>query len=232
MDFEKVCKESIDKLIADGFVQKAIEEQLKKTINSILNDVLGNWSSFNKEMKNKLEELLKVNLTDLTLKQYGSYIVEQIDTSIKAEIESQSNQEIVNAIKNLLSDNEDSMTLSAIIKEILNSEYHYQEYSDLEYDSGSLIIEEGFAGNKCIYIDTTDTVYHKSDYAFKIYLDKEYRITNIGMKSKDSYITLGYSVERFLRQLYLSRKKVVFDKGEDPSEYNLDIGSVVFGYYD
>lgn len=74
MELEKMMIASLKKIKNEGLVEKVIQEQIEKTVKSIINDLFHDYSDFGQDLKKKLSEAAKVNLEDIDLPIYNVLI--------------------------------------------------------------------------------------------------------------------------------------------------------------
>lgn len=233
MELEKLCKDSLDTLVSNGTLKKIVDEQMQKTLESILNEVFGPWSSFHRDLKEKMEKSIKVNLKEMNLKEYNSFIEEQVYSILKEKADLRTNQQLDDTIKDILSVDKESITLTELIKEILDEEYEYTDIEDIEYEYASLHIKSNYSDSKIIYIDVREDI-DPVNCKYRITIDKDGFVEKVKFPSynEQNTITLGYGIERLLRKLYMSKIKIELDQGEDDEYYDLNIKEVVFNDYD
>ncbi len=78
-ELHEIASTKIKTMIEDGTVEKMIEEQLTKTVQSVVQDSLKDWSPFGKALSEKVKEAVKLDLNRVELPEYSKFIVETVE---------------------------------------------------------------------------------------------------------------------------------------------------------
>jgi len=76
MDIEKIFQEQMTSVLSSGFVEKIIEENIKKAITKAVDDSLVSYGDFSKRLRDEIGESLKA--VKLNLPEYNVFISELI----------------------------------------------------------------------------------------------------------------------------------------------------------
>lgn len=132
MDFNKMVMNSMEKMSNDGRIQSIVDKHMENTVESIVKETIGNYSSFREDLKKVVQESLAVNLKELDLKQYNHLILDMIRTKVEEEVESSGIHSVAAQVVHLLSDAKKEYKLSELIE--LLSEEAEDEIAELDFE--------------------------------------------------------------------------------------------------
>lgn len=89
MELELVVQKELDALVKEGAVEKIIRATLEKTIQSIIQDVLRDYSDFGKELKKAVASAMNIDFNQMKIMDYNHIVMgivrEQLDKTLYAE---------------------------------------------------------------------------------------------------------------------------------------------------
>lgn len=225
IDLNKIINEKMIEIEKDGFIEKIIEDNLKKCLESVISDVFSYSGPIRDGIKNHIKENLNVNLHDLNIPQYNTLVVQAVNKKVKEMIEIQGINKLNECIDKMLMDVKEEYTLSEIIEQLKEEDYKEKyEYSHDDYLT--LIIEERY-GFKHIYLDLEP---NKSKYEcdYNINIDDEGKIYSTKLENIDitKKLKIGnlYGLSEMIFKIYSSGAKIILDQGMDPDDYDTYLG--------
>lgn len=232
MDLNKLVTQSIEKMSENGEVQKIIENKVAKTIESIVDDVFGSWSNFSKSLKKEIEDQIQINLKELDIPSYNTFIMAAVKEKLNDSIAEQGVTRINETIDELLSNVKDEYKLSDLVKELAEEFEDIDELGYEDYHEMSMHIDQPY-GLKYIYLDAeSDKKKYDCKYRICVSPEKENEINSIEIRD-DKYgstrtinsfdaraIMRGfYGLEETLFKMYARKSKLIID--EDQVELNI-----------
>ena len=212
VDLEKMVIDAFDKIKAEGFIETKIQEAVKKTIASILEDVLGHWSPFMKTLKEKISQELNINLAQISLVEYNQIITNIIKAQLDGVLVEDAKKRFEEEMKKTLAPIKNKWKLSEIIKECVDFwfEDNEEEYQGNEI---SFYCSKESSDLWFVYFDKESD---KSEYqcAYRITISNG-RIRSIRIDDRDAskMFMVGdiFNEDRFLFQLYSQKVEVEVD---------------------
>jgi hypothetical protein len=223
LDLNVLVNNSLKKISEGGKVQEIIDKRLENTVESIINDLLNDWSDFGKALKEEVKKKLVINLGELDIATYNTLVLNAVKEKLDKVITIQGVEKIKESMDKMLADVKPEYRLSEIIEEFKEEKRYLHEYGD----QMTLIIEHSDRGYMNIYLDDDE---EKGQYScdFMIRL-KEGVVWNIKSSRRDfrknNEIGALFGIEELLFKIYSTGARVIFDEGEDSDDYDLD-------YYD
>lgn len=226
IDLNKIINEKMIEIEKNGFVEKIIEDNLKKCLESVISEVFTWRGPVRDGIENYIKENININLDDLNIPQYNTLVVQAVNKKVKEMIEIQGINKLNECIDKMLMDVKEEYTLSEIIEQLKADDYK-EKYEYAEDDYLTLIINGDEDGYKRIYLDLeSDKSKYSCDY--EIAIDKEGKIysTNLGDIDITKNIKIGslYGLNEMIFKIYSSGAKVILDKGMDPDDYDTYLG--------
>ena len=168
MDLQILVQKELDTIASNGTIEKIVAAQLEATIKSILKDSMREYSDFGKKIKDKINEALCIDLSNVSMVQYSAVvsaiIKEQLDKSLFATV----NEPIARAVKEytgLLEKTE--WKLSEIIEA-------FKESIEIDDRKSSMTLDVKKSSYNYTHI-SFDKDFRKKEYdcAYNLSLDKE-----------------------------------------------------------
>lgn len=166
MQFEKTVQEQVDKLVSDGTVEAIIKSQLEKTITSVVNDLMRDYSDFGKQLKQAISAALKIDLSQLSMLEYNHIVTTVVKEELDKTLLSHVKEPIAKAIHGYTGELEKKeWKLSEIIEKFI--EHVMDEKSSEEYGEITLIVKQSY-GSTHVYFDKDED---KENYHCEYQLD-------------------------------------------------------------
>ncbi|MGA4713098.1 hypothetical protein [Bacillus safensis] len=223
MDLNKMVMKSLTKMETEGKVQEIVDNHVANTIGSIVGDYFGNWSEFSKNLKKQVEDELQVNLKELDLASYNTFIMKAVKERLDDSIASEGVKRINETIDALLDSAKSEYSLSELVKEMAK-EVDTDDFGYDEYHEMTMIIDDTFSLSKIIYLDSENDK-EKYDCKYKFWVNKETgKISNIQIKENRSHsrdvnefdaraIMRGFrGLEEILFKMYARGSKLIVDE--------------------
>ena len=123
MEIEKIMLDALNKIKSAGLIEKAIQDQIEKTIKEIISDLFRSYSDFGKDLKEKLSESIKLNVGNIDLPRYNVMIENAIKEQTTLLMNSEHKKLIDERLKDVLKIEEKSVVkLSEIVSQIIEEE--------------------------------------------------------------------------------------------------------------
>lgn len=180
MDIALIAQEKITKFVSDGTVDTLIENQIRKTLESTVNEAFREYSEFGQDLKKTISAKLKVNLEQIDIPMYSNTICKVIQDTLIATSLEPSIKRIQESVENCINQIEKkNWKLSELIQKYLADNYGTE---DATYK-----IEESQYSNYWVYIGTRKAGYSSSNYdkELKFIVDeKTNKIRNVWYKNQ------------------------------------------------
>lgn len=222
MELEKIIEEQFSKITKSGFIEKTIQEQLKKTIESIISDCMRSYSDFGKEVEKQVKKALSLGNIQLDLPSYSQLILTWITEIINNTIISTGKEQIEKNLKEFFKPLEKSeYKISEIISKFI-------EGLDSDGESGKITFKRNESDISNGYIDyyfdiESDKDKYSCDYCLRIKKNGLWCVKIDGYEVEKIKTPLFYGFDSFIFQLYAARVKIIDDYEDVETSY---------GYYD
>ena len=219
MDLNKLVNESLAKIEQEGFVQETVEKQLKKTIESIVNDLFRSYSDFGKNLEKEVASQLNVNLKELNLAGYNVMVLNTVKEKLDEAITIQGIEKIKESLNEMLVGVEKEYKLSDLVEKMKESA---NEYGDHNGEEISFHID---SDRKVLTFISFDEKEGKSEYEckYRLSVDKDGKVTSVKIADKQfkNNVIMGglYGLEEVLFKLYASGAKLLVDDDDIEIEY-------------
>nr|DAE10120.1 MAG TPA: hypothetical protein [Siphoviridae sp. ctGuJ10] len=218
--FSSVVNEKIKEMEDSGAIQKRIEENIEKSINSAIDDVFGRtWSDFNNGLVEKMQKEVPNILKSIDLSSANEFILIKAKDYINSMYERETSEKIINNLKLLFIKKYHGIRITDIYEEFTQM---IKDMSNDALDRDKLDIDDDnycsfiFEINKC-----EDRFYGSSfdDYSVTIRLneDDEYICFKFSTWKDNSLRGEDYK-KRYIESLDINGKKV--DEKFDMSLFN------------
>lgn len=226
IDLNKIINEKIIEIEKNGFVEKTIEDNLKKCLESVISDVFSYSGPIRDGIKNHIKENLNVNLDDLNIPQYNTLVVQAVNKKVKEMIEIQGINKLNECMDKMLMNVKEEYTLSEIIEQLKEEDCN-EKYEYSEDDYLTLIIDETGYGYKHIYLDLEpDKSKYSCDYEIDINKEGKIYSTKLGGIDITKNLKIGslYGLNEMIFKIYSSGAKIILDQGMDSDDYDTYLG--------
>lgn len=116
MDIEQAAQLAIQKLVASGKIEEAIEKQIAETVCRTVADALGRYSDFGKSLEEAVKKSLQLH-GDLELESYSDTVLKIVRAQLKGRANAIIEQQVADNMSRLLTPAPESITLSQLIAE-------------------------------------------------------------------------------------------------------------------
>jgi hypothetical protein len=219
MDLNKMVNDSLVKIEAEGYVEKAVEKRLKETITSIVDDLFRSYSDFGKNLEKEVKATLNINLKKLDLTGYNVMVLNAVQEELDKVVHMQGVEKIKESLAKLLSETQKEYKLSELINEF--KEDVLSDDSDYGGREISFHVDRRYSS---IYI-AFDKDDDKSEYScqYRICADSEGSVSSVNIDGKkfDNKVIMGglYGFDKTLFKIYAAGAKIIIDDGDVDIEY-------------
>jgi len=213
-DMTNAVAAAFQNIVASGAIEKAIEENITKTVSSAIKQQLESYSDFGKKLSDHVKSALQVNFDDLGLSGYNDLILKIVRAQVDAHVGSVLAKQVEEQMAKLLQPAPAEIKLSELIKDFI--ERNKPDGCECDgSDQITLHIEESRYGSRWIGLDKAEG---KSEYQCEIRFAVNERDGGIfGLrfdgKEADKTFFVGpiYGFERSLFQMYAAGTKLIVD---------------------
>lgn len=215
-ELSNVIAAAFDNIVASGAIEKAIEEKLQETIVSAVNDQLKSYSDFGKAIKEKVAQVVNVNMEHMDLPSYGDLVMKILRRQLDAHMQGEFAQRLEADMAALLETAPAEITLESIIEKFIDA---YKE--DRAGEDFTLRIEND--GGSFTYIGL-DKEPNQSEYEcdFRIGVHQG-EVFNLRLNGDDvqkkMFVGPLRGFEKLLFQMYTAKTKLVIPDDADASDY-------------
>ncbi|WP_070106462.1 hypothetical protein [Burkholderia plantarii] len=221
-DLSSAVAGAFSKIVADGVIERAIEDKLTKTITSIIDDELRSYSDFGKQLGEQVKAALQVDLSRLGLPSYNDFIMKVVRAKVSAITQSAIAQQVEKQLETLLAPAPAEITLSALVEQFIKGNDDRYGCSCDAPDRITLHVQDTDYGSHWIALDKDEG---KSEYGceirFGVREDGRMFCLTLGKQKVDETLFLDpYGFERSILQMHLAGTKVVIDRDVDEIDTN------------
>lgn len=223
IDLNKMVNESLKKIEEEGYVQEVIDNTIKKTIESVIDDLLRSWSPFGKNLKEEIENKLNIDLKNLDIASYNQLILNAVKEKLDVVIHQQGIEQIKADMDELLANKKSEYRLSEIIKKLKKD--NAEDAIDDDWYEISLHIEKGSVLNFIYFDGEPEKRKHECKYKIITHPEDE-RIHSIEINDRqfDNKLIMGglRGIEKELFIMYTHKAKLIIDDENIDTEYGYD----------
>ncbi|MCB5367023.1 hypothetical protein [Collinsella aerofaciens] len=223
MDLNKIVNDTMLKLKEEGFIEDRVKHHLANTIDSVLKDSLSSWSSFGRELQEKVQEQLQFNLDRLDIPSYNQVILNLIKQELDNNVHVIGAKAIQEQLQEILGTAKEEYKLSELIERMVEEAL---EFGDLDPDEPKEITvhvsPEGMI--TYIYLDPEEDV-NRYNCKYMIALNDDGTVwrAEVNDKKFDNRVIMGglYGLEKVLFQMWTKKAKLIIDDYEttfDPED--------------
>lgn len=219
MDLNKMVNASLAKIEQENIVKDLVDERIKKTLRDIIEESLGTYSKFGKELKTQIGEQLQINLENLDIPRYNVLIRNAIKLKIDEFVTVNGIEKIKKDLDELFMDTQKEYKLSELINSLKKeSREDYDGCQEISFhlnDCSSLAFvdfdpEPGLADYECRY---------------KLVIGREtgvIKTAELGDKKIDEKLIMGglFGTKKMIFQAYASGAKIIIDKENIDTVYD------------
>jgi len=215
MDIEQVVQSKMAEIVSSGFMDKIIEDQLKKTIKDVVDDALRSYSDFGKSLKEALAKALEVDFGHIDLPSYNQLVANWVKKIVNAAIITQGKAQIQENLKDFFKPLEkDTWRVTEIVEEFIKS---IQEDDDRRERDGENItfIAEASGSFSHFYLDADgNKEKYRCKHRFGIHDGKIFNVNIDGVDAGTARFDRFYDFEGFLFKLYAAKATIIDDSGD------------------
>jgi hypothetical protein len=224
MDLQKTVSDELEKIIKSGFVENKIKATLEGTLKSIIEESLRSWSDFGKSLSEKLSESFCIDLSNMSIPEYGSrmlsYITDEIDLLMKNETEKILKSRIKEFFKPLEKDEYKVSEIVELYKEDIKSEFANDcDFVDETHEITAFVIGGLSDGYYDLLLDKdSEKREFLCQYRVRINEDGIWHISGTGGELHKTKHSILNSFERTLFTMFSQKVKIINDS-EDIDNY-------------
>jgi hypothetical protein len=219
MDLNKIVNDSLAKLEANGAIENIITDHLKKTIDSIVDDLFSSYSDFGKNLKTEVQSALNVNLKELNLAGYNVLVLNTVKEKLDEALHLQGVEKMQDALNEIFNDTKKEYKLSEIINEFKQDVL--SDDSDYGGNEISFHVEKQSYGAYIAFDKDSGKGRYSCDYQLGTDSNGKMSRADINGKKFNNKVIMGglYGFDRVLFKIYASGAKVIIDDNNVDIEY-------------
>lgn len=222
MELEKVVQSQLDALVKDGSVDKIVKGTLEKTMQSIINDVLRDYSDFGKELKKQVAAAMNIDFEQMKLMDYNHIVTGIVRDQLDKTLFESAIKPISENLKEYLGAlDKKEWKLSEIIAEFakgVGENGHFDISLDVEESHGFTHIYFDEEKRKRKY----DCGYNINVYKEKIYGFKANKYNTITHNLDLKKESISRSFDAFIFRLYACQATIEIDEHDCLTENEYD----------
>ncbi len=217
-ELETEILKSFNGFVESGALNKIIEKQVHDTVDGIVKDQLGQYSTFGKAVKTAVETSLKIDCENLGLAGYNDVVLKVVKERINHHINVIGNDRLTKDIDELLQGAPSEIKVSEMVKVLKESNHD----SNRPYEC-TCIVESRSHSSTWVYFDTQpDIDIYKCSHNMLVCEDGRVFCYSISRQDPSKKLFVGNHLddfERLLFQMYCAKTKVVLDADAVDREY-------------
>ncbi|WP_374964577.1 hypothetical protein [Lysinibacillus sp. RS5] len=217
MDMQQTMNNVFNQMVEEGKIEEIIRKQVESTVESVVKDTLGSWSSFSKHLEENLKEQVKLNIDKFKLPDYNLIIKNTIEEHAEAIMHEQGVKKMKEALDEMLVGDSTEIKFSELLLEMVKDE---MELEDLGYDECkeiSVHVDDSYSSLAFIYFDP-ETDKRQYECKYRLTLNAQGTINTVeigGHEFKNSVIMGGLrGIGRTLFKAYARGTKIIIDDYE------------------
>jgi hypothetical protein len=226
MDLRTEVIAALDRVIASGSIEKAIEDAVGKTVKSIMEDQLRSYSDIGKLIEASVKKSLAMN-GELDLPSYNDTLLKIIRKQVQSYTEDTIQRQVAKNLEELLAPPPESIKLSDLVEQ-------YRKHLTNQLDEG-----DGYSGEFTFLMDHGDRGYTHIELSddpkvkryngdIRLGVDREGKIYTLSFGKreveKDLFAGPFYQFEKSLFQMKAAGTKLILDveSSEIDTSYGYD----------
>ncbi|KVT92676.1 hypothetical protein WK60_13885 [Burkholderia ubonensis] len=222
-DLSQAVETAFANVVASGAIEKAIEANLEATITSILKDQLKSYGDFGKQLTEKVNAAMQIDLDRMDLPTYGHFIEKVIARAVDAQLQGDVAKKIEAHMTALLADAPQEMTLEQIVADF---KVHVKDRAyggDVDHSISLHVTQTGY-GYWHIAMDK-DSGTDEYRCSFRIGINDAGEIYSLRIAdedvNKELFIRPAKGFERNLYRMFVSGTKIKIEP--DTTAYDFDL---------
>lgn len=219
MDLSKLVNEALENIHQEGLVATIVRKKLEKTIESVVDDVLGSYGDFGKSLKEQVKSLLGINLSKIDIPSYNTLVLQIVKEKLDQVTHTMGTEKIKAQMDELLADVKSEYKLSELI-----TKWKEEANEDHDHDGKdfSLHIEKSYTST-WVHLDPEPRkTKHQCEYAALVKDDGTLFCIRVGdreLKTKTMLWGLNGPGEDLFK-IYAHGSKLIIDEDEIDLEYS------------
>lgn len=214
MDLAKSIHAAVDKIVASGKIEEAIEALIEKCLVTVLSDQLRSYSDFGKHVEEAVKQSLDFDPEKLDLPSYNEQILKIVRSKIQHMTRASIEKQVAEQLEQLLEPAPETITLSKLVESFIEYVKERRRYDCVCHDSDEISFH--FSDDHEFRYLRLDESPGKDAYQCKIsmgiYKGKIFSL-KLGGVDCDGDLFSGpfYRFERLLFQCKAAKTEIVFD---------------------
>lgn len=213
-DLSTAVATSFSNILASGMIEKAIEEELSKTISSLIKEQLRSYSDFGEQLKAAVKDAMKIDLQNLGIPSYNDLILKVLRNQVDALAHDAIAEQVEKQMTDLLQPAPKEIKLSELVASFIESNKSSTYCSCDAPSSITLFVEESQYSSRWIRLDKEPGV-RKDDCKISFGVsDHDNRMFGLRLDRShvDKTLFLGlYGFDRKIFQMYAAGTKLIVD---------------------
>lgn len=210
---------ALDRLIASGKIERALDENLEKTVGAVLSSELRQYSDFGKTLEALVKEAIKLD-DKLGIPGYNDLVLKIVKQKLDAVADKAIRDGLDKQLSELLAMPPESVKLSKLVSDFIEYAENHKEHEREGSSDITLIVDDpksystGGAVHRSIYLDPEGGK-EKYDCAIKLdTMDGQVHSVRVDGKELKERLFIGslYGFERSLFQFAAAGTKIEFDR--------------------
>lgn len=224
MDLAKNLHETIDRIVASGRIESAIEEAVEKAVISVLQDELRSYSDFGGHLKDAVKKSLDFDPAEIDLPSYNEQILKIVRAKVQGLTRASIESQVAEQMEHLLEPAPESINLSKLIGQFVEFVKERRRYDCVCHneDSVSFHTSAGRDGFRYIQLDESPgKAVHQCDIQIGMHQHRVFSLT-LRHVHTDRQLFAGpyYGFEKLLFQMKAAKTRIVFDV--EPEEIDVE----------
>lgn len=215
-ELELAIVAAFNTMAENGTIQKIVEEKIKKTVDSILDDALRSYSDFGKELSKTIREGLNVDMRQLGLVGYNDIVLKIIKEKLDNSIEVVGRARIEKEMEELLATPPAEIKLSQLVEQLKKG-----DLSDDKYKCTCIVDWGNNDGWGRVYLDESERDKRACAHQLAFTADGEIYSISIDGRDPNKKLFIGpfYNFERSLFQMYVAKTRLIVDEDQVNTYY-------------
>lgn len=219
MDLRKEVIKALDKVLASGKVEQAIEAKLEQTIKQVLDEELRAYSDFGQTITAAVKKSLSLN-GELNLPEYNAAIIEIVRRQVKNYTEAAIQKQVAANLENLLEPPPAEIKLSELVTQFVQDTKERREGECVCYGDGETITLHVWDSDHGFWYvaldDDSDKKKENCDITIGVYKGKIFRLRFANTQiEKEMFAGPFYGFERMLFQMKAQNTILTRDDTDD-----------------
>lgn len=223
IDLQAMVNTALTNMHQDGSLEKMITAQLEKTVKSVLDDAIGSYSGFGKELKEAVKSTLGINIDRMELPTYNVLVTNIIKDRLDQIVHEEGVEKMKQRLDEMFTPVKPEVHLSELIEEWKKA---LNEDGDRNGESITVLWEDStYGGGGWLYVDA-DEDRDKYRCDLQVGVNKEDKVFALKWEGKDLTKAktdwgINEIAEQFFR-IYAAGSKLIVDMDEVYTNFGYD----------